>query len=357
MTTTSGSLAAAFESSGIKEVVADPIIPAAEGNEPSGGIVIPPMKDPADIQIPFITDEPVKVEGNEQPVAEGGETDPESDADQIDYIKDFAAALEYEGEVEGSTFEDFKKIGQAAIAQYKEKVNELTNMFSPDLVEHIKAGGTVETFYQYPQETNYYQDAKFEEDDVENREALVSDYYLNQGIEQDQVEMLVNNLKEKGTFNAFSDKVLDQYKALEKAENEKVVAQRKADEAESLKKRNELITGVTESFEKGLPGVTADKEVLEAAKVASLPDAKGQFAIHNIKLTPAQEATVNAFVIALSKGKSFAYAPTKATATQSSGVKPIAQIFNKQNNSGKNPQIVNTLEEMNQHFGSRKNLN
>jgi hypothetical protein len=351
MATGTGSLADAFASSGIKETTPEQTNDNSTGGEQQIDLVIPPIPQPGD-GIPFITgeekpdpvvtDAPVGSEPTDEPI------------DQPNYFQQFAEAIGIEGEVTGSSFEDLIELGKKATSQYKEQLEFYTG--NPDLsglAEHIKAGGNLQTFLQYPQETDNFLSVEFAEDDVTQREQLVEYFYENNGIDKEQAELLINNMKEKGTFNAYSDKVLEQFKAQEKAQNEQIVAQRKAEEETSIKQRNEFIEGVTEGFDKGLAGVTVDKEILAEARKVSLPDEKGQFGLHSIKLTPGQEAIVNTLIVALTKGKSFQYAPTKAAAA-GGGVKPIHEIFNKQNNSGNNTQKLNSLEDMNKVFGNLK---
>lgn len=352
MATGTGSLADAFASSGIKEVTVEPVNDVSNNDNPTEIVIAPPTNPAAPNFDAFAESEP-KDEPTPETGNEGGEPTEGSDTDDVNYIQQFAQELGIEGEVEGNSFDALVNIGKQAISQYKEKLEFYETTIDPKLVEHIKAGGNIESYLSYPQETNYYQDAKFEEDDVENRELLVKDFYANQGIEEDQAEMLINSLKDKGTFNAFSDKVLDQYKTLEKAENEKIASQRKADEETAIKQHNEFLAGIKDGFEKGLKGVVVDKDILEEAKRVSLPDAKGVIGFHSIKLTPEQEATVNTLIVALSKGKSFQYSPTKA-AVKSAGEKPIHSIFGKQTTSGNNTQKLNSLEDMNDFFSKAK---
>lgn len=349
-----------FASSGIKAIEPEPTNDGSTDNDPSKiDITIPSIgsKEPNFDAFPTAGDEPTQ---DPDPTTDpepqtGDEPAGDDNDDAVNYFERFRTELGLEGEFKGESFDDFIDMAKQAISPYKEKVEFFESNITPALVDHIKAGGTIDSFLQYPQETNFYQDIQFEEDDVERREELVYDYYERQGIEKEEAELLVNNMKEKGKFNTFSDSVLDRFKEYEKGENAKIAQQRKADEEAAIKHRDELVTGVKESFEKGLPGVTVDKDIFEEAKRISLPNSKGQFDINDIKLTPAQESIINTLIVAITKGKSFQYAPTKATATNTSKVKPINQIFGRDSSSGKGKrEEVGTLDELNSIFSKAK---
>lgn len=284
------------------------------------------------------------------------ETSTTDDGDVEDYGALIAKELGLEGEHKIETFDDFVNIAKQAISPLKEKVElyESSEVLK-GLAAHIQAGGTPEDYFARPQETNHFQGELPAEDDTEYREKLIQYYWSEKGVPQEQIEVLIDNSKEKGTFTADSDNIFNNLKAQEASNNKAIREAAETERAEAIKQRQEFITGVEKGFKDGFTGITVDSATLEAARNASLPDKQGKFGIQSYteKLTPADEAIINTFIVALTNKKPFSYTPTKAVI--SGGAKPIHQIIGKTQGDGGKKEDVKSLNDLNDFFKKRRN--
>ena len=260
----------------------------------------------------------------------------ESPEDSSDYVAQFLQGIGYEGDpLKGDTIEDLITAAKTTTEKYKEKAEFYeSNKVIKELAEHIQLGGDPADYFAQPQESNVYQNLKLEDDDVDNREQLFRIAYEGK-VDEEMIQLLIDRSKEKGTFNADSDKLLEKFKAEEVLHNEGIVATREQERAAVIEQRKTFIAEVSKGFDEGMTGITVSPEILQKAKSLSLPDAKGNFGISEKinNLTPREEAVLNTFIVALTEKKAFQFNPTKAVVT---GVinKPIHQLFNKESSGG-----------------------
>lgn len=336
------SLADAFRAvTASTEVTTDPIVaPVTDNGEPAFVVDTNPAEEVV------TTDTTVDTIDN----TEGYEGDE-------DVLKTFAKGIGYDKDIAGSSVDDLINAVNEVYSPLKEKVAVLeTNPILKDLLPFVQAGGNPADFFAQPQETNYYQDIEaLEADDIENREEVYRIYYSSKGLSEEEIDGIMSVAKDKGKFNADSDKIFNALKADELASNTQLHTAREQEIKEGQEKAKAFFANVETAFTSGLAGVTVDSTLLQEAKAASLPDATGKIGLQEIfsKLTPAQEATINTLVLAITKGKSFQYNPTKGAVTRTN--KPIHSVITKSQGIGDKGTEVKSLSGLNKLFAERKN--
>lgn len=269
-----------------------------------------------------------------------------------DYVKEFLEGIGYDGEpVKGNTLNDLITAAKFNTDKYKEKAEFYeSNETLKNLAEHIKLGGDPREFFSQPQESNIYQEIVLEEDDVETREEIFLRAYSDR-LEKEEIEILIERSKEKGTFNADSQKLLDKLKVQETEYNNNLQIEREKERQEAIEQRKTFHSELEKGFTEGLTGITVDKAIVDKAKTLSNPDSKGNYGINDIinSLTPRQEAVLNTFIIAMVEKKAFQFTPTKAVVTGFKE-KPVHQLLGKTSGSGNSEviredagQVLNTI--------------
>lgn len=286
------------------------------------------------------------------------ETQEEESSEALDAIKDFAESLGYTGEYEGDSLETLKSIAQNVIEGYKGKAEVFEKLpILNDLVQHLELGGSLQDFISQPQETNHYQGIELEEDNVEDREQLFRIYFNGKVDSEEELQVLIDNAKEKGVFTQRSNQILEKLAEQEAAQNAQIKATRDQEIQQAIEDNKKFVSEVATTFEKGLQGISVDKSIVDKAKAGSLPDQRGAYGIQEVfsKFGAKEQAVMNIFATALAEGKRFEYNPTKGAVTNIKD-KPIIGVLNKTGTApaGQGSKLIKDINSINNLFPKRK---
>lgn len=253
----------------------------------------------------------------------------ESEEDLINYV---AANLE---------IDDFKpsKSGIDAIvelAQYKlnsiqEQYRSFENQELLEYKEHLENGGNYETFKQIQSLDNEYAKIVVMEDDIEGQEALAKHIYDLQGLDEVDIESLIEKRKDNGTLFDFAYQGLNRLAEIREAEvqeaRNRISAEIEANTRAAMQFQQEIENALkTNNFN----GVRLDNNVLREVEKQITIDANGQIPLQETvnNFNGTQHTLMNYFAYCLANNLPIEYKPVNARPVGNN--KPIHSILNKQ---------------------------
>lgn len=268
---------------------------------------------------------------------ENNSEDSEDSEEDVDYLKQFAAELGYDEEVNEDGLAAFVSIAKNRIEAVKSEYAVYEDEDVRGLAEFKKQGGSLQTYLTKPEESNVFAGIKeVVEDDVEQQEQLAALYFEEKGFDPSLIPATIEALKANDKLFDTSKQALAALQQQEAAYNTKVKADFQANVDKEIADHKAYFTGLEEVLNQGLSDIALDSTVSSKLKSVLLPDKSGSVAFDALQrtLTPAQHARVQAFVVSLVENKKFAFNPGAKIKEKSSKGVEIAKMF-ATSNSGK----------------------
>lgn len=253
----------------------------------------------------------------------------ESEEELISYV---AANLQIEG------FTPTKSGIDAIVELAQYKLNAVQEQYKPfenqELIaykEHLEQGGTLESFRYIQSLDNEYAAIQVTEEDIAGQEILAKHLYELQGLDEIDIESLIEKRKDNGSLFDFASQGLNKLSQIREAEiqeaRQKINNEIEANNKAAMQFQQEIETALkTNNFN----GVRLDGNVLKEVEKQITIDANGQIPLQETvnKFNGTQHTLMNYFAYCLANNLPIEYKPVNS---KPAGVnKPIHNILSKQ---------------------------
>lgn len=269
-------------------------------------VIVPPVVEQ---QGDSIEQKDVKDDVVEETTIAEQDDSPDDTPDPYNY---FVEQLGIEGfeitdDIRNKKFEGLVDIAKHQILKVQSELEDFkTNKELVEYREHLKEGGTLDTYRQLVSLVNEYEGIEVTDDNVED----LAKYFLKevQGIEdEEEVQSLIDSKKNKGVLTEFVEKKVTSARTNREGEIEAERTRIKQETTNKQKEEETYFKSIESAFEK----VSLPKEILNEVKKLSLPDKQGAVPMYDIynSMTPEQTVLMNTFAYQLNKGLPIEYKP------------------------------------------------